>query len=315
MSDLDQFIISRALGSTFQPYARKGFGGFSAAPALGEMLASRPKPLVRLQRDDTRDAKIVKAFARVHRGYSADRLLADPDLDKAFIDACRDLGINEPPAAVNRRLLRIRKATDLPNRLPRTSVEDPRDLRPFLITAELAFAQIGYRYEASYDDLISDPEIGAAFDALARRMGHEGSAVDYRLAALHLRKNIRSRSRAEQRELADLGVEDLIKRWEAVGPVAKVPIEDLPDNDGIFALSEPGRYLYLTRYPDLREGVERFRDPDVLSALKNRFWEPSLKNISLEIILPVRNDLSLRLLELKALEVHRPIFNLLPKAA
>lgn len=315
MSDLDQLAISRVLGSTVQPYARKGFGGFATAGAIGEMLASRPKPIVRLGRDDSRDAKIVKAFARTHKGYSADRLLSDPVLSASFMAEIRKQGVNEPAAAVNRRLLRIRKATDLPIELPKTTVIEDRDHSQFLIAAELAFALLGYRYDASYDDLIADPEVGSMFDLLARSIGHGGSAVDYRLAALHLRKNLRARSGNEARLLADIGLSDVNKRWQAVGPVIKLSMNELPDDDGIFAISEPDRYLFLTRYPHLREGITRFRDPSVLTALSNKFWTPSLENLSLQIIRPRQNGTSLRLLELKALEIYRPVFNLLPNAA
>jgi hypothetical protein len=73
------------------------------------------------------------------------------------------------------------------------------------------------------------------------------------------------------------------------------------------------RFLYLTKITNVREGVERFRDARVLAALGNRFWTPAPERSSVQWIR--RDDalgIPLRLLELKALEVYRPIFNLLP---
>jgi site-specific DNA-methyltransferase (adenine-specific) len=313
MSDLDHLAISRILGSTVHAYSHTDFGGFSAVKAVGEMLATRPKPSARLGPDTSRDAKIIDAFKKTHKGYSVDRVLADPDLVHQFIELAQRLGVDASPALINRRLLRIRKAGDLK---VETTVEEKRDLRPFLIPAELAFAHLTYHHDASYDDLLADPEIGAAFDALALKVGRGGNAVDYRLAALHLRKNIRSRRGSEGKKLANFGIADLTQRWRLVGPFAKIAIDDLPTAKGIFALSEPNRFLYLTRYPNIREGVDLFRDPAVLAAMGNRFWTPSLESISLQLIR--QEDISgttLRLLELKALEVYRPIFNLLPTAA
>ena len=313
MGDLDQFGISRILGSTIQPYSRTGFGGFSAVNAVGEMLAARPKPQARLEPDASRDAIIVKAFRETHKGFSVDRVLADPEIGRRFVQLVQKHGVDVVPSLINRRLLRIRKAGELK---VETTVEEKRDLRPFLIPAELAFAQLAYQYDASYDDLLADPEIGAAFDTLALKIGRGGNIVDYRLAALHLRKNVRSRRGNEGKELARLGMTDLKQRWHLAGAVDRIVLDDVPTDEGIFALSEPTRYLFLTKYPNVREGVERFRDLELLTALGNRFWKPSLDCIAVQYIQREEtNGASLRLLELKALEVYRPIFNLLPVAA
>jgi hypothetical protein len=314
MSDLDQLAISRILGSTVQPYTHTGFGGFSAVKAVGEMLATRPKPLARLGPDASRDAKIIDAFKKTHGGYSLDRVLANPELARQFVEQAQKLGVDAPPALINRRLLRIRKAGKL--KVKTTAGDKERDISPFLIPAELAFAQLTYQYEVSYDDLLADPEVGAAFDALALKIGRGGNIVDYRLAALHLRKNIRSRRSDEVEKLANLGITDLTHRWHLVGAFAKITLDDVSPAEGIFALSEPNRFLYLTKYPNVREGVDRFRNPDLLAALGNRFWTPSPESISVQLIQEEdTNGVTLRLLELKALEVYRPIFNLLPVAA
>jgi len=313
MSGLDHLAISRILGSTFQTYSHSGFGGFSAVNAVGEMLATRPKPPARLNPEPSRDAKIVEAFKKSHKGFALDRVLADPELARHFVEYAQKLGVDAPPGSIFRRLLRIRKAGELK---VATTAEDKRDISAFLIPAELAFAQLTYRYEASYDDLLADPEIGGAFDALAFKIGRLGSVVDYRLAALHLRKNVRARRGNEGNELADIGVGELTKKWRPVGAFAKLVLDDVPSSEGIFALSEPNRYLYLTRHLNMREGVHRFQDPALLTALSNRFWTPSPENISVQLIR--RQEVSsrtLRLLELKALDVYRPIFNLLPVAA
>lgn len=311
MSGLDQLAISRVLGSTFQPFGRRGFGGFSAVATVGNMLAIRPRTRSPLPADPSRDATIVQGFKKHHRGFAIDRFLADPDLVEAFLDDVRKNGVDAAAAQINRRLLRIRKAGQL--KVP-TTAEDRRDLTPFLIPAELAVAQLGYRFDATYDDLLADPEIGNAFDELALKLGGTGTRVDYRLAALHLRKNIRSRKGKEAEELLNFGVTDLNDRWKAIGPISHLDQAQVPTTEGIFAISEPNRFLYLTRFANIKAGLDRFRNPALLSGIGNHFWKPSVESLSVQLIRREEaKGCSFRLLELKALEIYRPIFNLLPK--
>ena len=321
MGDLDQLAISRILGSTIQPFTRPGFGGFATVATIGEMLASRPKPSVGLPPDASRDSKIVEAFEKTHEGYSVDRVYADPVLCLRFVKQANKLGVNASYMAICRRLMTIRKSGEFK---VKTTKQDKRDLRPFLIPAELAFAQLTYRHDASADDLLLDPDVGVEFDALAMKIGRVGNAVDYRLAALHLRKNLRSRSGPERKQVELLDPSELNLRWHPGGPLSKVTLDDIPTTEGMFSLSEPNRYLFLTTYPNLRSGIKVFQDPNFLAAVGNRFWSPSLDTISLQVVrqadlkaksLTSTQSGNLRLLELKSLEVYQPIFNLIPKVA
>src|SRR5690242_16284242 len=108
MSDLDQLAISRILGSTVRPFSRPAFGGFSAVGTVGQMLANRPAEVRPLAPEKSRDSAIIRAFAATHDGYSVDRTLADPRMAREFVKRCRQLGIDAPPAAICRRLLRLR---------------------------------------------------------------------------------------------------------------------------------------------------------------------------------------------------------------
>ena len=104
--------------------------------------------------------------------------------------------------------------------------------------------------------------------------------------------------------------------WRSPGLLSDVQLDTVPETEGVFSLREPTRYLYLSRYPDLRSGIRLFQDEGVLAAVGNRFWTPSAKNISVDFL--KKDDVrgvNLRLFELKALEKHHPLFNMLPKAA
>jgi len=280
---------------------------------VGMMLANRPIAMAPLPPDESRDSLIVKAFAQIHDGYSVDRTLADPRLAAQFVKRCRQLGIDAPHAAVCRRLLGLRKAGGFPIK---TTKEDKRNLRPFLIPAELAFAKLTYRYDASYDDLLADPDVGKAFDEYVARVGRSGDAIDYRLAALHLRKNVRSRRKADAKQLAHLDISKVNARWHTPGHLSDVRLDALPDSEGVFSLRESDRYLFLSHSKNLRFGVGIFQDKDVLASVGNHFWSPSPDKITIDFVRPedVRG-VSLRLFEFKAIETYQPIFNMLPKAA
>jgi hypothetical protein len=313
MSELDQLTISRILGSTVRPISRPAFGGFSAVGTVGQMLANRPIEMAPLAPDESRDSIIVKAFAQIHDGYSVDRTLADPRFAARFVKRCQQLGIDAPHAAVCRRLLRLRKAGGFPIK---TTTVDKRDLHPFLIPAELAFAKLTYRYDASYDDLLADPDVGKAFDEIVARVGRSGDAVAYRLAALHLRKNVRSRRKADAEQLAHLDISKVKAHWHTPGHLSDVRLDAVPDSEGVFLLREPDRYLFLSQSENLRSGVGVFQDNDVLALVGNHFWSPCPDKITVDFVRPVDvRGVSLRLFEFKAIETYQPIFNMLPKVA
>ena len=182
--------------------------------AVGQMLANRPIEMPPLGPDNSRDSIIVEAFGEIHDGYSVDRSLADPQLAARFVKRCRQLGIDAPHAAICRRLLRLRKAGGFPIK---TTREDKRNLHPYLVPAELAFAKLTYRYDASYDELLADPDVGKAFDENVARVARSGDAVSYRLAALHLRKNVRSRRKADAKQLAHLDISKVEAHWHTPG--------------------------------------------------------------------------------------------------
>lgn len=313
MSELDQLTISRILGSTVRPISRPGFGGFSAVGTIGEMLANRPVETPRLAPDESRDSIIVKAFAEIHNGYSVDRTLADPQMAARYVLRCRQLGIDAQHTAICRRLLGLRKAGGFP---VKTTKVDKRDLHPFLIPAELAFAKLTYRYNASYDDLLADPNIGKAFDENVAKVGQSGDVVAYRLAALHLRKNVRSRRRADVKELAKLDISTVMPHWHTPGNLSDLQLTAVPDSEGVFSLREPDRYLFLSKAENLRSSIGIFQDADVLASVGNHFWSPSSDKIAVDFVGPEDvHGVSLRLFEFKAIEVFHPIFNMLPKAA
>jgi hypothetical protein len=53
--------------------------------------------------------EIVKAFHHASQGFSPDRVIADPDLNRAYLSECNRLGLGSDAARLNRSLLNLRK--------------------------------------------------------------------------------------------------------------------------------------------------------------------------------------------------------------
>jgi len=148
-----------------------------------------PRPKTRSVRDAVRDA-IVGAFYATHDGYSIDILLANPQLQNAFHDACREEGFIGGPADWNRELMRIRKTGGFPKRGPvrKLQVSDV-DLDSYAFAAEIAWRLAADKFRGvSLDEILCDPEKAAYFDRVAKRFAPGFEPAQYRWAALRLRK-------------------------------------------------------------------------------------------------------------------------------
>jgi site-specific DNA-methyltransferase (adenine-specific) len=155
------------------------------APAIAPRSASDVRSVVR--------SAIVDAFYRAHDGYSIDWLLANPLLQAAFHDACRDAGLIGGPDDWNRELLRVRKTGGFPKRGPIKKVHiSDYELDAYSFAAEIAWRLTSEKHGwPSLDEIFCDPLKSAYFDKTARRFAGGFEAVQYRWAALRLRKTSR----------------------------------------------------------------------------------------------------------------------------
>lgn len=145
------------------------------------------------------DEEIKKAFGAVSDGWSADRLVADPDLNAAFCRECVERGLPGAPYEWNWRLLNLRKKKGALQVFPtkRRTAIDWSNCDGFLFASEIAWRQMEDLYSTKLDEILCRPELAAEFDDLARSMAPGYSPLDYRWGALKLRKeakNARMRS-------------------------------------------------------------------------------------------------------------------------
>ena len=126
-------------------------------------------------------SKLIAALDATCQGFSPDRVVADPELNAAFLSEAGRLGLTAAAATLNRSLLNLRKAGDLRGRKSRkTSFVDEQDYR---FAAEMAIRFLERRDGISLDSIICDPQLAAEFDAYAARIAPGYSPLQYRWAA------------------------------------------------------------------------------------------------------------------------------------
>ncbi len=132
-------------------------------------------------------ASMVDAFNAASNGYSSDRVVADPELNERFIAECRQRGLRDSAVDLNHALLNLRKKGALAGR-PRAKRTNFPDEDEYRFAAEIAVRFIERRDSVSLDSIICDPGTVAEFDKVAERIAPGYSPLQYRWAALNIRK-------------------------------------------------------------------------------------------------------------------------------
>ena len=222
-----------------------------------------PNLLVDLQ-DDLKEAhseseSIIDAFSKSNRGFSVDRLIADPLLNEDFQNQCDRRDVPGTGAERNRFLFRLRKS----GKLKRAGIETSKrtsigwdQMEPFLFASEIAWKQVSELYASmSLDELLSDPRLAETFDKLARAYSPGFSSLEYRWAALKLRKEgSKGRSRAAATTAKKLGMRKFKK--SDVQPLSEVGFDDLASTPAIYGLRDGEKnYVYAGETNDLRSRI------------------------------------------------------------
>src|SRR5262249_44921488 len=108
---------------------------------------------------------LIEAFRGVNRGFSLDRVVADPEFNAEVADACRKLALPGDVRSWNRMLFRIRKAgmlADIPTQR-RTEISWA-DCDSYLFASEIALRQMLDQGCESLDEVLCDPALAQEFD-------------------------------------------------------------------------------------------------------------------------------------------------------
>jgi site-specific DNA-methyltransferase (adenine-specific) len=218
-------------------------------------------------------AGVAEAFRLTHDGFSADRIVADPELNQEFIETCERLSLVGDARTWNTLLFRQRKAGKLvqidTERRTEISWDDCDD---YLFASEIALQMLLDEGAESLDDILCDPLLATRFDEIARRFAPGHTSLEYRWAALKLRKEAKkARSRG--------AVLKPPSRFEDLVPLAELDTAAIPEGPGAYVLSLPSRKLYVGEALNLRRRLGlKFRAP------QRKVWDEYGAGVSIQTL-------------------------------
>jgi site-specific DNA-methyltransferase (adenine-specific) len=195
---------------------------------------------------------LIDAYKATHQGFSVDHVLANVELNHAFLDACGKKGLNGQPVEWNQTLLRVRKSGKLPRGAARSRACTFVEMDLFSFASEVAMQQLSVESETTLDGILCDPSLAARFDELAATFSPGYSSFQYRWAALALRKRAKTAKKlAEGREpeWIDRRLPTAKKLSDCQGKRYACP--------GVYVLSDRGKQcLYVGETMDLARRIE-----------------------------------------------------------
>jgi hypothetical protein len=282
MADLNQYSLSRALGSIMKPIAAPRFGNFGLLPTTSSTLSARESYVSRRRRvglSREQDLLVVKAFEETRDGASPDSLLWDKHLVRRYLHRCRELGLDAPDAVLARRVITIRKNSKRFSALgvslaPTSRSEPTPSIVPrYAHLLEFALVRLRYRYGSSIDDILLEPSLGDQYESLCLQIAPELSPQQVRLGALYIRKT-RFLEQRHRSVILGLNLADLEPDWTRPIAISELSPPDVPEEPGIFELCEKQRVLFVAKVDDIRTPLASLKDEaGPLSIVASSFWK------------------------------------------
>ncbi len=247
---------------------------------------------------------IEQAYAACYDGYSVDRIIVDPELNRRFIDECRQHGSNEPVAELNRKLFNLRKR-GLLSQHKATRRTSFRGEDAYRFAAEIAARFMERQHATSLDSILCDPALASQFDEMANRIAPGYSPLQYRFAALNLRKVRKLRPELVARVAAQAIA---IHSW----PMRDFDLENVPNEQGLYLLYDANELLYVGESDNLRSRLKKHLDHSDNKGFARWLWDTGPDGLNIEVhVLP--GDTSARVrkaLELELIRSRNAIFNI-----
>jgi hypothetical protein len=252
-------------------------------------------------------AYILQSFLEVRQGYSTERVIADPEMDRMFLRRCRELGLTGTDYELNWKLSNARKNGSLSN-LPKTREytvsSDSRD--EFEFASEIAARFIQQKYDMkSLDKILCDPDMASEFDEAARRLAPGFSALEYRWVALALRKA--HRLTPEMRNVQ-------YPEFSLLGSTKTVDLSLIPANEGIYLFQSQEEAVFVGETNNLRHRMEKHFGTAGSQGLPDWLFRGHDLHVGIQS-LPGVNQAARKAMELKAIQRLHPRFNILLEEA
>ena len=199
---------------------------------------------------------IAEAYLATHEGFSVDRVVVDPELNHEFVSVCDRLSLVGDARTWNTLLFRLRKAGKLAH-IPATRRTNFswEDCDEFMFASEVAWQTLlNENAAASLDEILCDPKLAAELDRRAAALAPGRTPLEYRWAALKLRKEAKlARGRAA-----------VLRPPSAVAPPATLEdiVKDSPtDQPGLYILSDDSQQeFYIGETLDLSRQLRQVSD-------------------------------------------------------
>lgn len=241
------------------------------------------------------------AFDATSCGYSPDRVVADPELNAAFLARCQATGIDRPPTELNRALLNLRKKGELRGLKSKRTTFPQEDQYRF--AAEIAARFMERREGVSLDDIICDPVLALEFDELASRIVPGFQPIQYRWAALNLRKGRKLQPEIVARVIPPISVQ--------VVPITELDVANLPQQQGLYLFFTADQVLYVGEAEHLQNRIRKHLDHSDSKGLARWLWDEGPATLYLETqALPLDTSTrERRALETELIRSRNPVFN------
>ena len=253
---------------------------------------------------------IREAFVEVRNGLSADRVIADPKLNAIFVKACREHNLCDSAEEINLALMNARKGSHLSG-LPRSKKTSFPDEDDYTFAAEIAIRFLERRDGTNLDRVICSPDKASEFDELAGRLAPGYSSLQYRWAALNLRK----RKVLKPEQMSHVVASEKVK----IDRIQELLIEKITENQGLYVFtdSESKKTLYVGEASNLRKRLSKHLEHSDNKGLAHWIWEHGTGDIWLEIHeLPHCTTKKVRrALEYELIQTREPIFNVLGRSS
>jgi site-specific DNA-methyltransferase (adenine-specific) len=251
-------------------------------------------------------AKIAQAYLEVRRGYSTDRVVADPETNRAFLNRCREFGLTGTNFELNWKLFNGRKGNHFKD-LPKTKIYTASRKDEFEFSSEIAAryvqeqAMLRNGSDVSLDRIICDPDLAAQFDAIAQKLAPGYSPLDYRWVAFGVRKA--SGRYAGKADAVDLPSFDFKSTQD-------IRASQIPMEQGVYWFRCEDDSLFIGDTDNLRNRVERHFDSGGGSGFPDWLYETRHRPVSLGLLpMPKVTPTNRKILELGAIKRYLPIFN------
>jgi hypothetical protein len=232
---------------------------------------------------------------------SPDVVIADPELNARFLQACQDRGLAALPVALNLCLYNLRKSSAL--RGIRSKRVPMRGQEEYRFASEIAVRFLGRRDQVSLDQILCDPVRAAQFDEIAAQIAPGFSPFHYRRAALNLRKARKLRPEL----LARVAPPERV----VIGKITDLRLAEVPRQPGLYLFIRPGGVLYVGECQDLQKRISKHLDHSDNKGLARWLWEHGTGELHLEYqVLPKGTSTRVRkALEAELIHSREPLFN------